>query len=60
MQKTMIYLDEDTHVRLKYLALDGRVSMAELIRRAIELYLKAQPRRPAVRTGSKARKAVLR
>ena len=32
---TLVYLDEDVRVRLKYLALDERVSMAELIRRAI-------------------------
>jgi Ribbon-helix-helix protein, copG family len=31
----MIYLDEYTHLRLKYLALDQGVSMAELIRRAV-------------------------
>jgi predicted transcriptional regulator len=47
-KKTMIYLDEDTHTRLKYLALDQRVSMAELIRRAVAEYLKGQ-RRKAVR-----------
>lgn len=44
-KKTMIYLDEDTHLRLKYLALDQGVSMAELIRRAVAEYLKTQPSR---------------
>jgi hypothetical protein len=39
----MIYLNEDTHLRLKYLALDQGVSMAELIRRAVAEYLKTQP-----------------
>lgn len=39
IMKTMIYLDEKTHARLKHLAVDERASMAELIRRAIELYL---------------------
>ncbi len=37
--KSMIYLDEKVHTRLKYLALDQRVSMAELIRRAVDEYL---------------------
>jgi hypothetical protein len=41
----MIYLKEDTHLRLKYLALDQGVSMAELIPRAVAEYLKAQPSR---------------
>jgi hypothetical protein len=59
MQKTMIYLDEDTHRRLKYLALDERVSMAELIRRAVEHYLRPQPKRPLSRRPV-ARKAVLK
>jgi predicted HicB family RNase H-like nuclease len=43
MQKTMVYLDEDVHRRLRYLALDERISMAELIRRAVEQYLKKRP-----------------
>jgi predicted transcriptional regulator len=42
-KKTMIYLDEDTHLRLKYMALDERVSMAELIRRAVADYMKRHP-----------------
>jgi len=37
--KTMIYLDESVHRRLKYMALDERVSMAELIRRAVDEYM---------------------
>lgn len=37
--KTMIYLEEDAHLRLKHLAVDERVSMAELIRRAVDEYL---------------------
>jgi predicted HicB family RNase H-like nuclease len=45
MKKTMVYLDEDEHLRLRYLALDQRVSMAELIRRAVRQYLKQQPRK---------------
>jgi len=42
---TPVYLDEDVRDRLKYLALEERVSMAVLIRRAIDLYLKGQPRK---------------
>ncbi len=37
--KTLIYLDETVHRRLKYLALDERLSMAEIIRRAVDKYL---------------------
>ncbi len=37
--KTLIYLDETVHRRLKYLALDERLSMAEIIRRAVDEYL---------------------
>ena len=37
--KTMIYLEEDVHTRLKHLAVDERVSMTELIRRAVDEYL---------------------
>jgi predicted transcriptional regulator len=40
IMKTMIYLEEDTHSRLKHLAVDERVSMSELIRRAVNEYLK--------------------
>ncbi len=43
--KWMIYLDEKVHTRLKYLALDQRVSMAELIRRAVDEYLKTIPKK---------------
>ena len=43
--KTMIYLDQQVHTRLKYLALDQRVSMAELIRRAVDEYLKKIPKK---------------
>jgi predicted transcriptional regulator len=39
IMKTMIYLEEDTHSRLKHLAVDERVSMSELIRRAVDEYL---------------------
>ena len=48
---TLIYLDEDVRVRLKHLAVDERVSMTELIRRAIDEYLERQPKaRKAVRS----------
>jgi len=38
----MIYLDDDAHLKLKYLALDQRVTMAELIRRAVDQFLRKQ------------------
>jgi len=40
IMKTMIYLEEDAHLRLKHLAVDERVSMSELIRQAVDEYLK--------------------
>ena len=43
MQKTMIYLAPEMHERLRYMALDEKVSMAELIRRAVTDYLKRSP-----------------
>lgn len=45
IMKTMIYLDEKVHNRLKHMAADGRVSMAELIRRAVDGYLKTTPKK---------------
>ncbi len=36
MKKTMVYLPDDIHEGLRRLAFDRRVSMAELIRRAVE------------------------
>ncbi|HYT54942.1 MAG TPA: ribbon-helix-helix protein, CopG family [Verrucomicrobiae bacterium] len=44
-KKTMIYLGEVDHTRLKYMALDDGVSMAELIRQAIAQFLKARASR---------------
>jgi hypothetical protein len=49
IKKTMIYMDEDEHMRLKYLALDEGISMAELIRRAVAEYLKRHPRKAVKR-----------
>ncbi len=37
MKKTMIYLPEETHEGLKGLAFESRTSIAELIRRAIDI-----------------------
>ena len=37
MKKTMIYLPEETHEGLRTLAFETKTSIAELIRRAIEL-----------------------
>jgi predicted transcriptional regulator len=45
IMKTMIYLEEDIHNRLKHLAVDERLSMAELIRRAVDEYLKKYPKK---------------
>ncbi len=40
IMKTMIYLEEETHTQLRHFAVDERVSMAELIRRAVDDFLK--------------------
>jgi metal-responsive CopG/Arc/MetJ family transcriptional regulator len=45
IMKTMIYLEEDIHSQLKHLAVDERVSMSELIRRAVDEYLKNYPKK---------------
>ena len=37
--KTMIYLEEEAHSQLKHMAVDERVSMSELIRRAVSEFL---------------------
>ncbi len=37
--KTMIYLEEEAHNQLRHLAVDERVSMSELIRRAVDEFL---------------------
>ena len=39
IMKTMIYLEEEAHTRLKHFAVDERVSMSELIRRAVDEFL---------------------
>jgi hypothetical protein len=44
-EKTMIYLDGAVRNRLKHLAVDEGVSMAELIRRAIDEYLEKFPKK---------------
>ena len=38
--KTMIYLEAEAHNQLRHIAVDERVSMAELIRRAVDEFLK--------------------
>jgi hypothetical protein len=45
IMKTMIYLSEPIHAKLKHMAVDERTSMAEIIRQAIELYLKTPARK---------------
>ena len=42
---TLVYLDEDVRERLRTLAFEERVSVALLIRRAIDQYLKGLPRK---------------
>ena len=37
--KTMIYLEEETHSRLRHMSVDEKVSMSELIRRAVDEFL---------------------
>jgi hypothetical protein len=44
-RKTMIYLGETVFERLRQLAFNERVSMAELIRRAVDEYLKKYPKK---------------
>jgi hypothetical protein len=39
-RKTMIYLEEAVYERLRRLAFNERISMAEIIRRALDDYLK--------------------
>jgi len=39
-RKTMIYLEDVVYERLRRLAFDERISMAEVIRRALDDYLK--------------------
>jgi hypothetical protein len=40
MRRTMVFLEDDAHTRLKHLAVDEGVSLAELIRRAVDEFLK--------------------
>ena len=44
-RKTMIYLEEAIYERLRRLAFDERISMAEIIRRALDEYLKKNPKK---------------
>lgn len=37
MKKTMVYLPEETHEGLKRLAFEAKTSVAELIRRAVDI-----------------------
>jgi len=45
----MIYLEKDIHNRLKHLAVDERLSMAELVRRAVDEYLKNYPKKGGIK-----------
>jgi hypothetical protein len=44
-RKTMIYLEDAVFERLRRLAFDERVSMAEIIRRAVDEHLKNYPKK---------------
>jgi histone H3/H4 len=44
-RKTMIYLEDPVFERLRRLAFDERISMAEIIRRAVDEYLKKNPKK---------------
>ena len=43
--KTIIYIDAEAHNRLKHIAVDERVSMTELVRRAVDEYLERIPKK---------------
>ena len=47
--KTMIYLEADIHNQLRHIAVDERLSMAELIRRAVDEYLKNYPKKGGIK-----------
>jgi len=49
MKKTMIYIDEVQHERLQRLAGEQRTSLAQLIRRAIAVFLDREGPRPQAR-----------
>jgi predicted transcriptional regulator len=38
--RTMVWLDEDVHTRLKHIAVDRRTSLAALVRQALAEFLK--------------------
>ena len=40
IMKTIIYLEADAHNQLRHIAVDERVSMSELVRRAVDEFLK--------------------
>jgi predicted transcriptional regulator len=44
-RKTMIYLEDAVFERLRRLAFDERISMAEIIRRALDDYLSKQSKK---------------
>jgi hypothetical protein len=44
-RKTMIYLEDPVFERLRRLAFNERISMAEIIRRAVDDYLEKYPRK---------------
>jgi predicted HicB family RNase H-like nuclease len=49
MKKTLIYIDEKAHRRLRYMALDRGVSMAALVRQAVAAFLKRHAKKGGAR-----------
>jgi hypothetical protein len=45
MKKTLIYIPETAHRRLRYKAIDDGTSMATLIRKAVDAYLKRESKK---------------
>jgi Arc/MetJ-type ribon-helix-helix transcriptional regulator len=45
IMKTVIYLESEAHNQLRHIAVDERVSMSELVRRAVEEFLKKYKRK---------------
>ena len=43
--KAIIYLDAEVHNQLRHIAVDERVSMSELVRRAVDEFLKKRKKK---------------
>ena len=49
--RTMIWLDQDVHTRLKHIAVERRTTLAELIRQAVAEFLKKHGKSKGGRNG---------